>query len=385
MVIVGAGVIGCAAARELAPDHEVIVVEKDQIASNASGRASGMVTFSAQRSVLPEDARHSLEFFHSYEGTEQYEFTERPGIELVPEGNADTAKKRAEGAQEADFPIEYLDVEAIEEMYPGVFDLSDYVGGLKYGDTGWLDPYTLTMSLKEDAENDGAEFRTGVVVEAVQIRDGEIVGVATEEGDIEADSVVVAAGWRTRELLDEHVQLPVRAFRYQTVNLEPNEPIEDEDFPIGWDPVTEFYWRPEHNGEFHVGGGEYLVEDPGGIRETVNEEFKMKVATEIPDRFQGFSDAEFVSEDTCPSGDSATPDSLPIIDSPDEVPDGLVVATGFHGYGIMEAPTGATAVRSLVADEEAPFSLEPYELARFDDRSTDFGLVSLSEKREKHY
>lgn len=384
VVIVGAGVIGTSAARELAPDHEVRVLEKDQIAANASGHASGMITFSAQRSVLPEAARYSLDFFHDYEGSDVFEFTERPGIELVPEENADSARARAAGAQEAGFPLSYLDADEVGDLYPDVFDLSEYAGGLKFDDTGWLDPYTLTMSLKSDAERNGATFETGVTVRDLRVDQGEVVGVETDDGEVDADAVVVAGGWQTRTLLEEYVEIPVRPLRYQSVHLDPEAPIDPEEFPLGWDPVTGFYWRPEHNGELHVGGGEYVVENPGGVREMVNESFKMDVATQLPERLQGFDRADIVSDDTCPTGDSATPDALPIIDSPADGPGGLVVATGFHGYGIMEAPTGGAAVRSLVTGEDTPFRMSAFELERFDDRSADFDLVSLSEKREKH-
>lgn len=43
VVIVGAGVVGCATARELAPDHDVVVLDKGQPASGAAGHAAGIV------------------------------------------------------------------------------------------------------------------------------------------------------------------------------------------------------------------------------------------------------------------------------------------------------------------------------------------------------
>lgn len=385
IVIVGGGVIGCAAARELAPDHDVLVIEKDQIAGNATGRASGLITYSAQRSALPSAATFALDFFHDYTGTEQYEFTHRNTVELVPEGNVETAHSRVSGAREAGFPLSYLETEEVTDRYPGVFDMSEYDGAIEFGDTGLVDPYTFTMSLKDDAESAGAEVWTGVTVQQVTTDDGRVSGVDTDKGFVEGETVVIAAGWQTRQLLKEFVKLPIRPFRYQTVNLQPSEPVVDDGYPIGLEPISGFYWRPEENGELHIGGGEYLVEQPGSVRETVTEEFRMSVASTVPDRLQGFDQADIISEDTCPTGDAATPDALPIIDSPAEVPDGIIIAAGFHGYGIMEAPIGGAAVRAIVTGEDVPFPLASYTLDRFGDRSTDFELVSLSEKRVKHH
>lgn len=384
VVIVGGGITGCAAAKALATDHDVTVLEQGQIAGDASGKASGLVTFSAQRSALPEAVHYALSFFADYVGTDAFEFNESNLVELVPpEGEAE-AKARAEGAEEAGFPISFLDIAEVEERYPGVYDLAGYVGAIESRDTGWVDPYTCTMSYKADAESDGAEVRTDTAVTGLVVEGGAVAGVETADGRVEADHVVVAAGWRTRELLEGVVEVPLRPMRYQTVNLAPDREI-DADYPMGVDPGTGFYWRPEHNDEIHIGGDEYLVEDAGSVRETVEESFRRKVAAEVPSFLEGFDDAEIVGEDTCPTGDAATPDALPVIDTPDEGPAGLTVAAGFHGYGIMSSPVAGRAVRAVVTGEDAPFPLEPYRLDRLDDRSTDFGLVSLAEKRSQHH
>ena len=75
--------------------------------------------------------------------------------------------------------------------------------------------------------------------------------------------------------------------------------------------------------------------------------------------------------------DTTTPDARGIIDAPDQGPDGLVVAAGFHGAGIMATDSIGTTVRSLVTGEDAPFPLEPFRLDRFDTRSDDFPFATL--------
>lgn len=384
VVIVGGGITGCAAARALATDHDVVVLEQGQIAGDASGKASGLVSFSAQRSALPEAVRYALAFFADYVGTDAFAFNESNLVELVPPETEAEAKARAAGAAGAGFPISFLDDAAVEERYPGVYDLSGYVGAIESRDTGWVDPYTCTMSYKADAEADGAEVRTDTAVTSLEMEGGAVTGVTTADGRVAADHVVAAAGWRTRDLLEGIVEVPLRPMRYQTVNLAPDREIGDG-YPMGVEPGTGFYWRPEHNDEIHIGGDEYLVEAAGSVRETVDESFRRKVAAEVPSFLEGFDDAAIIGEDTCPTGDAATPDALPVIDSPDEGPDALTVAAGFHGYGIMSSPVAARAVRALVTGEDAPFPIKPYRLDRFDDRSTAFGLVSLAEKRSQQH
>lgn len=384
VVIVGAGIIGCSSARELASDHDVLVIDRGQVAGDTTGKASGLVTFSAQRALVPDVPKYCLSFFEQYDGTENFKFTQRHTVEMVPPGKQEQARERARLASEYGFPISFHGSDGIQERYPDVFDMSEYSGALEYRDTGWVDPYTTATTFKMDAEERGTEFLTNTPVERIRVENGAAVGVDTPDASFRADTVVCCAGWRTRQLLQSFVELPVRPYRYQALSLDPDRRLTDT-YPMGLDPVTGFYWRPEHNGDLHVGGGEYLVRNEGSVRNGVTEEFKLKVATELPKRLNGFNHADFVSDDTCPTGDAATPDSLPIIDQPADGPDNLIVATGFHGYGIMLSPAAGKGVRSLVTADEAPFALDPFSVDRFESRSPDFELVSLAEKRAKHH
>jgi sarcosine oxidase subunit beta len=211
-------------------------------------------------------------------------------------------------------------------------------------------------------------------VTRVSVDDGAVVGVETTAGRIRADTVVAAAGWRTRDLCLPHVALPVRPFRWQGATLEPSREIPDW-YPMGWDPTIDRYWRPEHNGDLHVGGDELVVDDPGSRWTSVTEEFKLQLANEMPDVLAHLADAAFVRGDVCPTGDATTPDTYPIIDTPAEAPDDLVVATGFHIGGVMSSPAVAEAIRSLVTGEDPGFPLDPFRLDRFDTRGTDFPFV----------
>jgi glycine/D-amino acid oxidase-like deaminating enzyme len=374
VVVVGGGVVGCAAARWLAPDHDVLLVESDQIAGEASGKASGLVTNGASFRAHPEFARTATEFFPTFDGTGAFEFTERESTGLVSEGSEAWARGEAERMRAASFDVEFVTAATLEDRYPDVFDLDGYAGALVYGDTGWLDPYTYTVTLADSARDRGTDVRTGVEVTDLLVEDGAAVGVETTDGTARADSVVVAAGWRSRELCLPHLELPVRPFRWQAATLEPGRDIPDW-YPMGWDPTVDRYWRPEHNGNLHVGGGEVAVERHGSRRSAVPGEFKLQLATEMPRRLRHLEDAAFVRGDTCPTGDATTPDTYPIIDAPETGPANLIVATGLHIGGIMSSPAVAEAVRSLVVGTDPGFSLDPFGLDRFDERGDDFPFV----------
>lgn len=376
VVVVGAGVAGCSIARALSADHEVLVLEKDNVATGATGRSSGHVAAVNAFHHLPDLAHHCVSFFREFDGTGQFAYNDPLRVTLVQESMEEDARELARDSSENGFSTTYLTAEAIDEKYAGVFDLSEFAGGIEYQDMGWVDPYTYTVALKEDAERLGCEVRTGVTVDEVSVEEGHVTGVETDAGTFDASTVVCAAGWQTRGLLRDLTEVPVYPLHWQIVDLDPGREL-DEDYPMGMDVATGLYWRLENNGNLHVGGGEFKAESPGTKRNSVTEEFREKVAREVPATLRGLDGARIVGENTCEMGDSATPDTLPILDAPPEAPDGLIVATGFHGVGVTLSPVTATAVRSLVTGEECPFSLETFAIDRFDSRSADFEFVEL--------
>lgn len=375
VVVVGAGVAGAVAARALATDRDVLVVERSSVAAEATGRAAGLVAPTLFFGNRPGVAHHANDRFRALDGTGQFSFTERDRIDLVTEAEAEDARATARQRSEAGFPVEYLDADTVAERYPR-FETADFDGAVEYRDTGWVDPYSYAHALVSDAERRGATLTTGVAVTDVRVEGDAVAGVDTTEGPVDADAVVVAAGWRTPDLVADHVQLPVRPFRTQCVVLEPERPLGDA-FPLARIGSEHFYMRPEHNGDLLVGGGRDLLDDPTAASGNADESFKRAVATRLPDLVSGFERAGFVNG--WAGVDAATPDATPVVDAPDAAPDGLIVATGFNGLGVMVSPAVGPVVRQHLGGEPTPFEGDPFALSRFDDRSAAFELRSTSE------
>lgn len=371
VVIVGGGIIGAAAARWLAPDHDVRLLERDRIAGEATGYASGLISIAADYAETPALAQYALKCFEDGDGA--FDYTARPNVGLITAGDVPDARERVHRLLEAGLDAEFLGANDLERRFPGVFELDAFAGGVVYPG-GWVDPASLCQAYLADARADGARVTTGVAVEGLLVEDRTVVGVETAARRLRTPTVVVAAGWRSRDLVAPVAELPLRSFRYQTVNLAVEREL-GPTYPIGWEHDTHLYWRPETNGELHVGGGTYFT-DGSSRQTTVTESFRELVASVIPTRLRGLGDPRIVGEACCPTGDAATPDEYPIVD---QAVDGLVVATGLTGYGIMASPVVGRAVRSLVTGEPAPFPLVPLRLDRFDGRGTEFSLPYVAE------
>lgn len=369
VVVVGGGVAGCAAAYRLAPDTDVALVEKGQVASEASGLAAGLVAPTLFYADHPDVARHANDWFRTFDGTGNFTYHQSPRIEFVrPDSEAD-ARERADALSADGFPVSFLEPDAVSDRYPW-FDPSAFAGVVEYGDTGWVDPYEYTVALKNAAEARGVDLVTRTPVTGFRHDGDAVTGIETEDGSIAADSVVVAAGWRTADLVADYADLPVRPFRLQCAVLQPGTPL-DEAFPLGRVARDDLYFRREINGNLLVGGGEYFEDDPESVVPSVDtdEEFRQHVASTLPTFLADSSQLAFA--DGWAGVDGATPDTFPIVDSPHP---GLVVATGFNGLGMVGSPIAAEGVHALVTDAEGAFPLEPFALDRFPDGDIDFDL-----------
>lgn len=392
VIVVGAGVVGCAVARELAVDRDVLVVEEGAVGGGASGMAAGLTAPTLFAHDRPALARHANEFLGAFSGTEGFEYHARPRLELAPPESEGVAREQADRMASSGFPVSFVDAEAIAERYPA-FDVERFAGAVEIADAGFVDDtYVYTRALARDAEARGAEIRTGLRATGVATADGRVAGIETPDGPIEAPNVVVATGWRARDLLADVVHLPTRPFLLQAVSVDLSRGL-GSDFPLGRLPSEGIYFRPQVDGRLRLGGGEYLVDDPrdlaAGVEDAerveermaatgrtaqevvdngVDETFRERVCEVAPRFLREFSDpSEVELAAGWGSVDAATADGEPIIDEPADAPDGLVVATGFNGLGITKSPVAATAVRSLVTGEDAPFALEPFALDRLPD------------------
>lgn len=372
VVVVGSGVAGLASADRLAPDHDVLVVDAGAIGGGTSSRASGAITTPVDYPDLPAWSDHALEFFHDLDGTGTFAFEERPYVRPVT--STASEEVRSEAAKDG---VSMLDPDAFARRFPGVFtdlDARGFEGALCYERTGTLDAVDLLATLRRECGDAGVEFRPDTRVEAVLTADGAVTGIRTEFGDVAADHVVCAAGSGSRPLLADHVALPIRRFTWNVAFLEPATSL-DAGFPMGGERERAFYFRPTPDGQLLV-GTEHFFDDPGADPH-VAESARRTVRERVPELLAPARDAAIVRWEHCTLADASTPDTRAIIDAPADVPDGLVVAAGFHGTGVMSAGSVGTAVRSLVTGETAPFPLDSFALDRFDDRSADFAFGSL--------
>ncbi|OIB59041.1 NAD(P)/FAD-dependent oxidoreductase [Natrialba sp. SSL1] len=381
IVIIGAGASGLWSAIELAPDHDVVVLEAGRVGAGASGYAAGFVGPFADWAPYPAAVEHSIEAFRSLDGSHGFTFHDRPYVEL-----AETDAERESFVEDYQplfdregYELEYWSTSELAERWPGRFDLDGFDGGLVKVESGIIDVREYATALAETARERGAEIRTQTPVERIVTDDDTVVGVETPDGRIEAETVVCAAGAQTAPLVEPFVDVPTRQFIYCNLRVDIDGEIDDA-YPMMYG--RDVWWRPEpdRSQTFLISGGMYFLPERDQPPRSPPAEYLREVKAVLESVANDIDEVRIVngSYHTCSKGSAITPDGQPVLDAPENAPDGLVIVTGVTA-GISMSPFTGAAVRALVTGEEPLVSLEPFELDRFDEPSADFRVHEIQE------
>ncbi|MEA4896118.1 MAG: NAD(P)/FAD-dependent oxidoreductase [Oscillospiraceae bacterium] len=199
VTIIGAGVIGCAVARELSRFKlDVCVVEKEaDVAEGTSKANSGIVhagydaepgsqkaKFNAEGSAMFPELTKELDVPYRQNGSLVVCFseTERPHLEKLLENG----RKNGIG------DLSLLTREQALEKCPGLTE--KVVAALYAGTAGIVCPYELTLAFAENAFKNGVEFRFNSPVSAITHIDGGYRLTLGSGETIDTRTVVNAAG-----------------------------------------------------------------------------------------------------------------------------------------------------------------------------------------------
>lgn len=374
VVIIGAGVAGCHIAWELASDHDVTVIERDSIAAQATGKASGLVAPTMFYSNHPDIIRHIQEFFECFDGTNGFSFTNRHRLDLLLRSEVDNGKCKASKLRSKGFDVEYYDASATKKLCPWI-RMDEHAGAIYYPEAGMVNPKSYAQALAEAAEAKGASIQLNTEVTAVISEGDSVTGVKIGGRTVTADTVIIAAGIGSDALLPVGSKPPIRPYRTQCLVAEGDFSVGDP-FPLGRVASEELYFRPEEDGCLLVGGGAETIDQPSLASRDIDSTFRQHVLKKLPELIDGFQGANI--RRSWAGVDTATPDTRPIIDSLSSGPEGLMLVTGFNGLGVMISPVIGPIVRKRLTGEDPNFSTSPFDLERFDTSSRNFEYTSTS-------
>jgi FAD-dependent oxidoreductase domain-containing protein 1 len=248
IVVVGGGVMGCAAAYFLARDHgahQVLVLERDpsyRIASSSLSASSIRLQFSTPLNIALSQA--SLLLMRPW--IDKLSFVEAGYLYLAThEGaralEAQNAVQRAAGAD-----VRLLDRAALRARFPWLAQGGIALGSWGARGEGWFDGPALHHALRRSAQDFGVRF-LHADAQAFDTHNGRVLAVRDRDGQRHAaDAVLLAAGaWSAPLAAALGVDLPVRARKRDVFVLD--SPAALPGCPLLIDP-SGVWLRPEGRG-----------------------------------------------------------------------------------------------------------------------------------------
>ena len=376
-VIIGGGIFGCAIAYYYTrnnPGKKIVVLERNEICNSATSRAAALVTrIRSKKNFIPL----SLETYHAIAAMEKQLGesldVKQVGALHVAASEASVAELEAlmQTANEFNEPAEYLSHEAAQKKVPWVN--TDNV--LQFGfmpREAYCDPYLLGTFFARCAKLQGAEIRSGIETNEILMDGNSAIGVSTNDKNIFADAVVIAAGaWSPILAMQAGISLPMAPVRSQYWITERKE-FFPEDSPIVILPDVQAYTRPE--------GGALLF----GIREKKSLSVSPKniphdIRNFIFSNDRGINDlmeaidllAKFFPEiyytglrNYIAGFSGYTPDNNLSMGAVPSVKN-LYAAAGCAGAGISVAGGVGLAFAEMMAGKPNPFDFTEFNLNRF--------------------
>jgi len=376
VVIIGGGVIGTSIAFHLAQAGvtDVLLIERDELASGSTSKAAGGIRASFSNSANIEIGLRGLESYSAFAGIHDQEIdfrtdgylyllTDQPTVDIFAES---TALQNHYGV-----PSRMITPEEAKSISPLIATDGMLAACWSPGDAK-ATPESVVMGYASSARKFGARIVRHCEVTGIETQGGHIRSVRTELGTVSTNTVICAAGPWSRTIGDMvGIDIPVTPVRRQIAFTE-SLPDVPKHAPLTIDFPSNFYFHPE-------GGGLLLGwSDPDQVPG-----FNLKF--ELEDWFLGLGEiaavrAPSILDYGISSGWAGlyemTPDHNQIIDRSNDI-DGLIIATGFSGHGFLMGPATGEIVRDLYLDKVPQYDISDFTLARFSERIVSAGEVNI--------
>lgn len=269
VIIIGAGVVGCAIARELSRYQvKACVIEKDEDVCNGTSKANSAISH-AGFDAVPGTLKAKL----NVEGnlmmeklSKELDFPFKQTGALVVCGREADKEKLQElydkGIRNGVKELRILDKEEVHKMEP---NLADQVVAALYAPTsGIVCPFQMTIAFAENAYANGVEFKLNTKAEQIRKVEGGYV-VETPEGIFKTRAIVNAAGVYADEIHNmvskEKLKIVARRGDYCLLDKAAGEHVSYTIFPLPNEFGKGVLVSPTIHGNLIVGPTAMDVED----------------------------------------------------------------------------------------------------------------------------
>jgi sarcosine oxidase subunit beta len=367
IVILGAGVMGASIAFHLAQRKpgSIIVLDKDHVGHGASGRSSALVRMHYSFPPEVQLALISLRMFQRWHEVvgEAGDFRKTGFVRIVHPNESERLKLNVEMQRRLGVNVQLVGREELKEIEPD-WVVDDVEFAAYEPDSGYGDGAGVANDFLGRARDMGVTYLSRTRATSFRVEGGQIRGVSTDRGAIDAPVVVAATGTATRPLFRQvSYDLPIEPEYHQVAILKNAPEMKGGDCAC-IDSISATYFRSDGLDKFLVGDfhGQRGV-DPENYPQTASVESLEELIERACRRVLKLQDAQVMRGVT--GVYDMTPDSRPLLG---EIPcvDGLFVCAGFSGMGFKISPAIGLVMSELLLDGRGKtVDISPFRPSRF--------------------
>ena len=387
VVIVGAGIVGCALADELAARGwaaRVTVLDQGPLfaTGGSTSHAPGLVFQTNPSKTMTAFAAYTVAKYSGLELDGQWCFNAVGGLEVAttPE-RAEDLKRKAGYAASWGVPAQLLDPDECAALHP-LLDRDRVLAGFHTPGDGLAKAVRAAEAQARRAITRGTRFLPHHTVVGLESAGGKVTGVVTDQGTFPADIVVSCAGfWGPRIARMAGLELPLLPMAHQYVRTAPvpaladrrADPLTEALLPILRHQDRDLYFR-EH--EDRIGIGSYAHRPmPIDLSDVAAPSEAKTMPSMLAFTEEDFEPSWRDAADLLPALATAkadegfngifsfTPDGFPLMGEAPEIP-GFWIAEAVwvtHSAGV------AAAMAEWLVDGQSDTDLHECDINRFED------------------
>ena len=198
VLVIGAGAVGCAIARELSRYklHVMVVDKNEDVGGDASKSNSAIIHtgYDAAPGTLESELVVAANPMYD-QITRELDVPFRRVGAILPAVNQEQFEKlpalKEKAFRNRVYDVQYMSKEKLLEIEPELNP--DVLGGLYIPRESIIDPFLLVVATAENAQHNGVDFLLNTRVTGIRVENGRVVGAETTAGDIQASYIVNAA------------------------------------------------------------------------------------------------------------------------------------------------------------------------------------------------
>lgn len=365
VIIIGAGIIGCATAYYLAKKgRSVIVLEQGKVIGyGGSGRNGGGVRQSGrdkrELALAMYGVKHLWPHLSEELGTD-VEYYQQGNLRLgKTDDHINILKGLTATAVGQGLDVTMVSGADVREICPHLSD--EVIGASWCPSDGHANPLKTTLAFHNAARQHGVQFYTEQSVLKLVMVGGKVRKVVTQSGEFEADRIVVAAGLASRPIIQTvGIDVPISAVALDTLITDAQPPMF---YQMLGTAMADFYGHQTTHGSFIFGGGSPL--DASLVNKASDHtpiEATAATCRGILGYLPALKHAKVVR--SWVGIIDYSKDKVPVISKVDDLP-GLILGCGFSGHGFGISPSVGTVLAELANDETPSIDISELGYERF--------------------